>query len=64
MSRAKQMFEHAGMEVTPFPVDFKVPDSDGLAVTDFFPRAGALERTECICHEIYGRLYFWVRSFH
>jgi len=62
MPRAQRLFERAGMQVSPFPVDFKVSAGGELGVIDFLPSAGAMAQTEMAWREMYGRLYYWVRS--
>ena len=62
MVRAQGLFERAGLEVTPFPVDFKVSAGSELGILDFLPSAGALNQTEQAWREIYGRAYYGVRS--
>jgi uncharacterized SAM-binding protein YcdF (DUF218 family) len=60
MSRARLLFERAGMTVTPFPVDFKVSADRTSSVLDVLPNAGALALTELSMHEGYGRLFYFV----
>jgi uncharacterized SAM-binding protein YcdF (DUF218 family) len=60
MPRARRLFERAGMSVTPFPVDFKVPAGGTVSVLDFLPAAGALTQTEMALREGYGRLFYFV----
>lgn len=62
MPRAQRLFASAGLEVTPFPVDFKVSAGTELGVMDFLPRADALTQTEMVWREMYGRLYYEVRN--
>jgi len=63
MPRARQLFEDAGLAVTTFPVDFAHSDAGGVGVLDFLPSAGALGETQTAMREMYGRLYYRVRSF-
>ena len=63
MSRARRLFENAGLAVTTFPVDFAHSDAGGVGVMDFLPSAGALMQTQTAMREMYGRLYYRVRSF-
>ncbi len=63
MSRAQYLFAHAGLEVTPFPVDFQVSAGGELGVMDFLPSAGALAQTERAWREMYGRMYYGARDF-
>ena len=58
MPRARRLFEHAGLVVAPFPVDFR-PVGDGrFRLLDFLPSASALNQTQAILHELYGRLFY------
>ena len=58
MQRAQMLFTRAGLEVVPFPVDFKVPAADGLSVFDFLPSASNLSQTEVALREIYGLVFY------
>lgn len=60
MSRARRLFEWAGMLVIPFPVDFQVSAGRTVNVLDFLPTAGALAETEMVMREWYGRLFYFV----
>lgn len=62
MSRAQHLFALAGLEVTPFPVDFKVSAAGELGVMDFLPSAGALAQTEWAWREMYGRFYYGLHN--
>jgi uncharacterized SAM-binding protein YcdF (DUF218 family) len=62
MSRAQYLFTHAGLEVTPFPVDFQVSAGGEVDVMDFLPSADALAQTERAWREMYGRMYYGVRG--
>jgi len=61
MSRASFLFESAGLEVHPFPVDFFVTASDPT-ILDILPTAGALGRTSLAIRELYGRLFYRARA--
>lgn len=54
MRRAQTLFTRAGLEVLPFPVDFKVSAGRHLNVLDFLPSAGNLGQTEFAIRELYG----------
>lgn len=58
MSRARRLFERAGIAVTPYPVDFKTLGGTTISVFDFFPTGAALDRTETAMREGYGRLFY------
>ena len=60
MLRAKKLFELEGMQVIPFPVDFKVSASHDLNILDFLPSTSALGMTEMALREFYGRLFYWI----
>ena len=60
MSRARRLFEQAGMTVIPFPVDFKVSTRRSVTLLDFLPTAEALQQTEMAMREGYGRLYYLI----
>lgn len=62
MPRAQYLFTHAGLEVTPFPVDFQVSAGGEVDVMDFLPSADALAQTERAWREIYGRMYYGARG--
>lgn len=57
MPRAQMLFEREGFQVSPYPVDFKV-DSEKITPMDFLPDAAALFRTDLVCREMIGRLYY------
>jgi len=61
MARARLLFERNGLEVTPFPVDFKSSQSDGISLLDLVPSAGALNTSEFAVREFYGRLYYHIK---
>ena len=65
MQRAKKIFENAGLQVHPYPVDFKV-NARSVTLMDFFPHPNALGQTDTAIRETLGRAYyqlkFWVRS--
>lgn len=60
MPRAQRLFERAGLQVIPFPVDFQVSEGQLLSVIDFLPSASALKQVELALRELYGRLFYWV----
>ena len=61
MPRARALFEAQGLNVLPFPVDFRVVEND-TTILDFLPSAGALETTTSAMRELLGRTYYWIRS--
>ncbi len=62
MPRAQKLFEQAGFNVRPYPVDFGVTVQD-VRLMDFLPSAGALAITDTAVREWLGRAYYWVRGW-
>lgn len=60
MARAQHLFERAGLEVIPFPVDFQVSANGGLTIMDCLPSASALSQTELAWREMYGQIFYSV----
>lgn len=58
MPRARQLFERAGLRVTPFPVDFFHSGDGAVRMFDLLPSAGALLQTQTAMREMYGRLFY------
>ena len=56
----ESLFRAAGLDVTPFPVDFRGPTR--ITLRSFIPCGNALAQTDLALHEIYGRLYDWLRG--
>jgi uncharacterized SAM-binding protein YcdF (DUF218 family) len=54
MTRAREVFVKAGLEVIPFPVDFFVSHNRKIDVTDFIPSALGLHWTSVALREVYG----------
>ena len=61
MPRARRIFEKAGMEVIPFPVDFRSSPSDSASFMDLVPNSGALGASEIAIRELYGRWYYQLK---
>ena len=57
MHRSKYLFEKQGLNVTPFPVDFKSTNSE-FSFLKFIPSIGALSKTSIFIRENIGRLYY------
>lgn len=55
--RSRLLFSRAGMNVTPFPVDFLV-SSQRPTVLRFVPSGWSLYQTETATRELYGYLYY------
>jgi uncharacterized SAM-binding protein YcdF (DUF218 family) len=60
MPRAQRLFEREGMQIIPFPVDFRVSVSRKITILEFIPSAAALAMTEMALREYYGRLFYWM----
>jgi len=60
MTRAESLSRAAGLDVTPFPVDFRGPTR--ITLRSFIPSGLALAQTELALHEIYGCVYYWLRG--
>lgn len=58
MRRAQMLFQRTGIEIVPFPVDFKVPAGDRFSVLDLLPSAGNLGYTELALREFYGLVFY------
>ena len=61
MPRAKIMFENQGIEVEPYPVDFKSEASD-ITIMDFLPSAYAMNNFEFAIRELIGRAYYQIKA--
>ena len=61
MPRARMLFEKKGLEVVPYPVDFKSLTADSVTFMHYLPNAGSLAKTELGMRELMGRLFYWVR---
>ena len=57
MPRAQLVFEAAGINVIPFPVDFKT-GAEKLTFMSFIPFAGSFASTNFFVREIIGRTYY------
>ncbi len=55
--RATQVFANEGLEVTPYPVDYKV-ESGSTTPMDFLPSASALASSDLVVREQLGRMYY------
>lgn len=62
LRRAIFLFEHAGFEVIPFPVDYQVSETGGLTALRFLPNAQALAESEMALREVLGLLFYRARS--
>ncbi len=62
LRRAIFMFERAGFEVVPFPVDYQVSKQSGVTVLQFLPNAEALATSERALHEVIGLLFYRAKS--
>ena len=57
MPRAQKVFEAAGIQVIPFPVDFRSGTSKQTFMS-FIPSAGAFLKTSFFVREMIGRTYY------
>ena len=60
MPRAQNVFEAAGIAVSPFPVDF-LSGASKTKIMDFMPDAEAFRNTSFFVREIIGRLYYGLK---
>lgn len=58
MRRAKLLFNRQGLEVIPFPTDYRRMDQRPLEALDFLPQADGFNNTEVALKEFYGLLYY------
>ena len=62
MRRAQMLFARAGVETTPFPVDFKASAGTAFTLRGLIPNGADLKRTEAALREFYGFLFYWALS--
>lgn len=62
MRRAQMLFARAGLEVDPFPVDFRVSAGKSFTPLDLLPNGGSLSQSETALRELYGRVYYHLFS--
>ncbi|MDC0079329.1 YdcF family protein [Candidatus Pelagibacter sp.] len=60
MPRAKKVFEAAGINAIPFPVDFKTHEQK-LTFVDFMPSADSFSNSSHFVREMIGRAYYSLR---
>ena len=60
MPRAQKVFEAAGINVVPFPVDFQKGLSK-ITFMSFMPSANALSWTSFFVREMIGRVYYYLK---
>jgi uncharacterized SAM-binding protein YcdF (DUF218 family) len=58
MRRAVMLFARAGVNVIPFPVDFRVSAGERISILKFLPSAASLSTTESAIREFYGFHYY------
>ena len=63
MRRSRLLFERAGLNVIPYPVDFEVESGVPLSMMRLIPGAGALERSESALRETIGFAYYQIMTF-
>ena len=64
MPRAQRLFENEGLEVVPYPVDFKSLTADSITFMDYLPHSRSLAKTELSLWEFMGRLYYWLKPLN
>jgi uncharacterized SAM-binding protein YcdF (DUF218 family) len=62
MRRAKISFESVGLEVQPYPVDFKLGEY-ALTPMDFIPNPSSLATTQKCIKELMGTVYYALKGF-
>lgn len=62
MRRSAWLFRQAGVDVIPYPVDFRVPAGRVFTLLDLLPAAASLAKTEIALREWYGYLYYRLRD--
>jgi uncharacterized SAM-binding protein YcdF (DUF218 family) len=63
MERSRRLFELAGLNVIPYPVDFQRSKDHQITPMDFLPSANALAQNEMVMRELIGRAYYSLRSY-
>lgn len=58
MPRAMRQFRSAGVDLVPFPVDYRALPNRLLPYLDYLPNAGALAKTEMALRECYGIAFY------
>ena len=58
MRRAQMLFARAGLEVVPFPVDFKVSANDRFTLLKLLPNAESFSQSEAALREFYGFAFY------
>lgn len=61
MARAARLFRAVGLDVIPFPVDFKVEAGGAPTILDVLPNAGSLFKSETAMRELFGRAFYAVK---
>lgn len=59
MPRSVRIFQMAGVDVQPWPADFRRSIGRPVTYADFLPSAGALETTSVTLRELLGILSLW-----
>jgi uncharacterized SAM-binding protein YcdF (DUF218 family) len=62
MRRAKITFDNNGLEIQPYPVDFKLGEY-AMTPMDFIPNPGSLATTEKCVKELMGTVYYALKAF-
>lgn len=62
MYRVKSLFKKVGLKVIPYWVDYKTAGNSIITIMNFFPNGGHLELTETEVRELFGRLFYLIKS--
>jgi uncharacterized SAM-binding protein YcdF (DUF218 family) len=60
MKRSEMLFAKVGLEIFPYPVDFKATQT-ALTPMSFLPHASALVTTDAVLREWLGRLFYKIK---
>ena len=58
MPRALERFHRTGLQILPFPVDYRTASTEKISLIDFFPSAAAMAGTEIYMREWIGRWFY------
>ena len=58
MRRARLLFEESGLDVIPYPVDFRASEGNDFTIIDLLPSGGSLANTELALREFYGYWFY------
>lgn len=64
MRRAKLIFEKAGFEIDPYPVDFKVDQKSRPSLMELLPDSQALNNSSIAVRELFGFAYYKIFNLY